>query len=66
MNINEIKKALYKEKPQAYLVASDFTGNLYKAHLLNGKSLSFFVPITERETLDEQEPAQLMIRWLQT
>lgn len=72
MEINEIKKALYKEKPVAvrwgHLNADKENGirYLYSSKLDNGHTLNFMIPENEMgETVfGKEEPAQLLIRWL--
>jgi hypothetical protein len=66
MEKNEIKKALYKEKPTAVKL-SEFEGHwLYKTVLGNGETIQFSVPITEmgENEFEDQLPAQLLIRWI--
>lgn len=71
MNTNEIKKALYREKP----IARKYSYNLvmeggvmhYKTILSNGVKVYFKIPVRDApENLAEEEPAQLLIRWLVT
>ena len=66
MDKNEIKKALYKEKPTARLLHRIDDKACYKAYLKNGYSIAFEVPQKEMgETIFEPEmEAQLLIRWL--
>jgi len=71
MNINEIKKALYKEKPIASLqddTMFDFKVRKYKTYLAETSLglVGFKVPLKEmgeKEFPDEIE-AQLLIRWI--
>lgn len=63
MELNEIKKSLYKEKPIA--VKSGFKGDYshYVTQLKNKKVIEFHVPLSESE-FENQVPAQLLIRWI--
>lgn len=74
MEINEIKKALYKEKPTAKKTAQ-INGLVdppimlhaeYKCKLSNGTTVIFAVPRKEmgEKTFDDEMPAQLLIRWM--
>lgn len=70
MNKNEIKKALYKEKPEAhaYDVQSELSGTVarvYKSNCSLGE-IKFSVPFKEmgEREFDLRLPAQLLIRWL--
>lgn len=70
MNINDIKKKLYTEKPVAKL-QSETEGNLtYTAELNDGTTVQFIVPVDETVSTDgkflfEQEmDAKLMNRWI--
>lgn len=62
MNLTEIKKALYKEKPIARL---SFTHEKYVQYIakLGNIDIVFEIPKSEHE-FDEQVPAQLLIRWI--
>lgn len=78
-NINEIKKALYKEKPIAIEIENISGGGdggefkdyaIYVAECSLGK-LKFKVPYTDmgsdpygNDRFDEEVSAQLLIRWL--
>lgn len=75
MNINEIKKALYKEKPIAHMIddgisgirgASAVTIVTYIANLSFG-SIEFCVPTHEMGTnhFGKEQPAHLLIRWIE-
>lgn len=73
MTKDEIKKALYREKPTAKLVDAGRTGGVadfdyrrYEAETSIG-TVSFFIPTHEMgETLfGKEEPAQLLIRWME-
>lgn len=70
MNKNEIKKALYKEKPIATLTAlyRDGGSKDYETTLLSGEVVKFHVPIVEQRestaTFEKQMESQLLIRWL--
>lgn len=68
MNLNDVKKILYKEKPIAHRVATQGVNWeiwFYQAHM-KGLSVSFAVPESDMgEKLFEKEiPAQLLIRWI--
>lgn len=76
MNVTEIKKALYKEKPIARQVAiyRDGGSTDYMATTSLG-NVMFHVPIMDQrgsdgkilpEFLGREIPAQLLIRWLKT
>lgn len=74
MELNEIKKILYKEKPIAMLKdngvsgvrgASAVTGSTYEANTSAGV-IKFFVLHHEMGDVHfmQEEPAQLLIRWI--
>ena len=67
MDINEIKKALYREKPNAFLNSPE-TDEIwkYRAWLADGTLINFEVPISDmgENKFEELESAQLLIRWL--
>ncbi len=70
MNSNEIKKALYKEKPEATALHKTYIkGELsqiaYTAELSTG-TVFFRVPVEEMGGLifADTQPAQHLIRWL--
>lgn len=74
MEINEIKKSLYKEKPIAKKTAQ-IMGLVdppimlhaeYKCKLANGTTVIFAVPRKEmgEKPFDDEMPAQLLIRWI--
>lgn len=75
MTLNEIKKALYKEKPIAFkarMKAQDklpeqFRGfDIYIATLSTGAIVEFKIPLSELPDggFGDKESAQLLIRWL--
>lgn len=70
MNINDIKKTLYREKPIAKIqeVQTDELKEhvLYTTKLLDGKHLAFTIPLEEYDSdkFGEEISAQLLIRWL--
>ena len=70
MTTNEIKKALYKNKPIAYLKASESSEDkyVYYAQLLNSEVVRFDIPLTDmgNEKFTVTMPAQLLIRWITT
>lgn len=72
---NEIKKALYREKPVATeILVSDIPNvsgeselySLYRAKLSDGYVAAFGVPHKEmgEKRFHKEVPAQLLIRWL--
>lgn len=66
MELNEIKKALYKQKPIAYLRHTLSNGSkTYGATFENGY-VRFFVPVEEMgdTVFGEEMPSQLLIRWI--
>lgn len=63
MNTNDIKKILYKEKPSAKLSFKSETAVVYQATTSVG-TLLFEVPVSEAKNFNNDEPAQLLIRWL--
>lgn len=65
MNKGEIKKALYKEKPEAHWVASDGHAKHYTAKTSLGE-VAFEVPFDDMgtATFNDVMPAQLLVRWL--
>lgn len=67
MELNEIKKALYKEKPQANFSHAKRDGLTYVTKL--GKDILYFiVPLSEIQdgVFEQKMPAQQLIRWLVT
>jgi len=75
MNINEIKKALYKEKPTAIRTDRQTSENTitsvdpydrYICCLQNGHTVVFIIPHKEQgeNLFNKTEPAQLLIRWI--
>lgn len=70
MELNEIKKALYKEKPTAVRFGEtneeSFISNviMYKAQLEDIGKIYFYVPKSEAVNFKDEEPAQLLIRWI--
>lgn len=63
MDLNEIKKALYREKPIARLsfITNEYVQ--YIAKIGNRFNVVFEIP-TKEHSFEEQVPAQLLIRWL--
>lgn len=63
---NEIKKALYREKPQATLSKIVDDIYYYEAKLNNRDSVYFAVPTSDmgEKLFDNKIHAQLLIRWL--
>ena len=66
MTANEIKKALYKEKPNAQWQGGIGEGNdiLFSSNLLNGTVVKFLVPWSDGKDFSTTIPAQLLIRWM--
>jgi hypothetical protein len=70
METNDIKKALYKEKPIAYLSSISKTESLYYTHIgifPEIKCIWFLIPnddLGDAVFLPEME-AKFMIRWIQ-
>ncbi len=65
MELNEIKKALYKQKPIANLWGVSGHANYYETSIGDHK-VKFRVPISEMgdTKFEDQMPAQLLIRWI--
>lgn len=68
MDKNEIKKALYKENPTAYM-GHIKDGNIYYAATIRGdveESVIFIVPITDigSARFDKEMEAKHLIRWI--
>lgn len=64
MTKDEIKKALYKEKPTAKKGSKSSMYQYYDTKLSTGMYVQFRVPLLEVGSLSDTEPAQLLIRWL--
>jgi len=72
MDVNQIKKVLYKEKPIAEAIrsvaytATGEQGQEYKADTSLGK-VRFVVPFSDKPLngFKSEEQAQLLIRWLE-
>jgi hypothetical protein len=64
----EIKKALYKEKPVAKIIGKEgIEPNInltYKTRLGDGTKVLFKIPEKECVDFNKEEPAQLLIRWM--
>lgn len=76
MELNEVKKALYREKPLAKETDDGISGirgatanpvSSYKAFLADGTGVLFCVPHLEMgaEKFEKEIPAQLLIRWIE-
>lgn len=63
--VNDIKKILYKEKPTAKLIGEVGGTKHYLAETSIG-GIGFQIPFEEGKDFQEQEPAQLLIRWIRT
>lgn len=75
MNNNEIKKALYKEKPNAIRTDRQTSENTlttvepydrYVCYLKSGHTVVFIIPHKEQgeKLFERTEKAQLLIRWI--
>ncbi len=69
MDINIIKKELYKQKPDAEFFGINGNKIIYQVFIdvnLEGYlTIIFLIPIEDKpETLRAKEPAQYLIRWL--
>lgn len=68
MTLNDVKKALYREKPIAKTEVIDGYGNLtLSAKLQSGKAIKFYIPCEESMSIQgdlNNMPAQLLIRWI--
>jgi hypothetical protein len=66
MELNEIKKALYKEKPIAKKIAHPKNKSFLYETSVSGSNIRFNVPICEmgEKHFDSEMPAQLLIRWI--
>ena len=64
MNINEIKKLLYKKKPTASKFADDGKSYFYDC-MIDDMQIFFHVPYSEMgdKFFQISEPAHLLIRW---
>lgn len=67
-NVNEIKKALYREKPVAIRYATEEDVFSYGTTLKDGTELHFDVPTNDMgdAEFEEEMDAHLLIRWLKT
>lgn len=65
MELNEIKKLLYKTKPYATIHGVSSSGIRYKCEL-NGVKIQFLIPLSEigDASFLKLEPAQLLIRYI--
>lgn len=63
MNLTEIKKALYKEKPVAEKLYNEDNNVIYGCDTSLGRVL-FSIPCNEATGFNKSEPAQLLIRWI--
>jgi len=68
MELNEIKKALYKQKPTATLVNISKNGLLYTCSIYEDKfiSIDLLIPLTDLgdATFNNKMDAKLLIRWI--
>lgn len=72
MDINTIKKELYKQKPDAEFFGINGNHIIYQSFLQNGflvrdgvTTVMFLIPIHDKpDTLRAKESAQYLIRWL--
>jgi len=63
-NKNEIKKELYKQKPEALYKGMVDGKKWYRAKLENLNLVDFLVPVNESEYFNYIMEAHLLIRWL--
>lgn len=63
MDKNEIKKRLYKEKPEATLIGAIIGFKIYSCKT-SQEELQFRIPEDEADQFGITEPAQLLIRWM--
>ena len=66
MEINEVKKSLYKQKPAASLMYIRKGTAYYETHLQDATRLMFEVPVDDMGDADflPQMDAKLLIRWV--
>ena len=64
LDLSEIKKSLYKEKPSAIQISGDVEFKHYKSELKDGTLINFKIPQEESQDFTEIMDAQLLIRWL--
>lgn len=67
METNDIKKYLYKNKPNAFIQTPFIKdGKLFKVYraFVGKKVVEFNIPDEEAVNFSNNEPAQLLIRWL--
>lgn len=64
MELNEIKKALYKEKPKANCTITTPEFKMFSCKLENGERIGFHIPMPECDGMADFQPAQLLIRWI--
>ena len=69
MDLNTIKKELYKQKPIAYRHGNTKGGNLLYVSFINisdthREELKFSIPKIEAEGFEDEISAQLLIRWI--
>jgi hypothetical protein len=64
-NRNEIKKALYRQKPLAVIKNKDASSYRYSC-VLDGSIIKFNVPVSDMgdSKFEDQMPAHLLIRWI--
>ena len=67
MEKNEIKKALYRQKPIAKKMFEENGNYVYRTYLEDGTELPFIVPISDMgdAKFEDEMDAKLLIRWLQ-
>ncbi len=66
MELNEIKKALYRQKPIAKKMFEKDGNYVYRTYLEDGTELTFIVPISDMgdAKFEYEMDAKLLIRWL--
>lgn len=65
MDKNEIKKALYKEKPEANFISATKDGLIYRT-MVGGEGVTFLIPLNDMSSaiFTRIVEAHLMIRWI--
>lgn len=68
MTINEIKKALYKEKPKALFVSASNVSLTYMCFIKEMYQIYFYIPHNDigDAKFGIEMPAQQLIRWIVT
>jgi hypothetical protein len=68
MKTNEIKKALYREKPEAELIYISHGKAVYHSSINDGVQIKFEIPVEDMGTTSFYPvmDAKLLIRWIVT